>query len=242
MSRQRITLGLVPARGGSKGVPGKNLRLVRGRPLVAWAVECGVRAPSIDRVVVSTDSDQIAKAAQEAGADVPFMRPASLARDDTPMMPVMQHAVASVEDIYARIVDRLVLIDPTAPLRRVEDIEKAIRMHEEGDCDAVISGNVAHRNPYFNMVRQEGKYIRLVLEEGRDVGRRQDAPPVYDLNTVVWVYSRNAVMVNAERIPQRSRLYLVPRERAVDLDTEEDFERLSWMMERYEKGRLSEDS
>ncbi|MBW2104342.1 MAG: acylneuraminate cytidylyltransferase family protein, partial [Deltaproteobacteria bacterium] len=187
MSRQRITLGLVPARGGSKGVPGKNLRLVRGRPLVAWAVECGVRAPSIDRVVVSTDSDQIAKAAQEAGADVPFMRPASLARDDTPMMPVMQHAVASVEDIYARIVDRLVLIDPTAPLRRVEDIERAIRMHEEGDCDAVISGNVAHRNPYFNMVRQEGKYIRLVLEEGRDVGRRQDAPPVYDLNTVVWV-------------------------------------------------------
>jgi len=234
MIREKIILGLIPARGGSKGVPGKNIRLVGKKPLIVHAVECGISCPSIDRLVVSTDSKTIAEIAESAGAEVPFLRPQELAKDSTPMLPVLKHAIEMIEQISGGIVDLLVLLDPTGPLRTVGDVEAAIQLIREHGCDAVISGHPAHRNPYFNMVMQEGNYVSLVLEADSAIGRRQDAPKVYDLNTVVWVYTRSAVMKIGERIPRRTRLYLVPAERSVDLDSERDFEYLEMLMGRNE--------
>ena len=226
-----MNLGLIPARGGSKGVPGKNIRPVLGKPLLAYAIECGLACPAIDHLIVSTDSEAIAKVARDNGADVPFLRPAALAQDTSPMLPVMRHAVTEAEQHYGSVVRNLVLLDPTGPLRTVADIEACLELLEEPNCDAVISGSPAHRNPYFNMVKQNSAgYVRLVAEPSSPVNRRQDAPEVFDLNTVVWAYTRAALMAEQARLPGRTRLYLVPRERALDLDTELDFIVLEHLM------------
>lgn len=229
-----IVLGVVPARGGSKGVPAKNLRPVEGRPLVARAVDCALRCALIDRLIVSTDSPEIAAVARDAGALVPFMRPPELAQDSTPMLPVLQHAVQQSESAFGQTVRCVVLVDPTAPLRTPGDIEKAFELFADSGCDAVVSGHEAHRNPYFNMVAPKGDYVALASETSQAIGRRQDAPVVYDLNTVVWIYSRKALMEEKARIPRKTKLYLVPRERAVDLDTESDFQLLEFLLEKKE--------
>ena len=230
MKKNAIVLGIIPARGGSKGVPDKNIRLVVDKPLIDYAIECGLACPSIDRVIVSTDSEKIANIAKAAGAEVPFLRPKELAQDDTPMLPVLKHSIGTIEKNSEIKVDLLVLLDPTGPLRTTEDVEEAIRLIREKKCDAVISGHLAHRNPYFNMVIQDGDYVRIVLNADTPIGRRQDAPKVYDLNTVVWVYTRSAVMEKNKRIPSRTMLYLVPAERSLDLDSERDFKYLEILM------------
>lgn len=228
--RSGIILGVIPARGGSKGVPGKNIRSVLGKPLIAYAIECGLKCPSLDHLIISTDSYEIASIAKKWGADVPFMRPDELARDESPMLPVLQHALTASEKYYNKSVKILVLLDPTGPLRTVDDIEACLKLLQESDCDAVVSGNMAHRSPYFNMVMLNDYYARLVFQSSEPIGRRQDSPPVYDLNTVVWAYYRKALMEEKARIPKRTLLYLIPPERAIDIDTELDFEILEFLM------------
>lgn len=218
-----MDLGLIPARGGSKGVPGKNIRVVGGKPLIAWAIACALASP-LDHVVVSTDSPAIAAIARDHGADAPFLRPADLAADTSPMLPVMRHAITACEAHYGRPVRRLVLLDPTGPLRQPGDVAAVLELLERPGTDAVVSANAAHRSPWFNMVRtDDAGYARLVIEPDTPVGRRQDAPEVYDLNTVAWGYTRAALMDQAQRLPARTRVHLVPPERAIDLDTELDF-------------------
>ena len=223
MSSEKMILGLIPARAGSKGVPNKNIRMVNGKPLIAYAIECGLTCPLIDQLIVSTDGPEIAKIAKDFGASVPFMRPAELAEDTSPMLPVMQHAVLMAEKKYGKRVEFLILLDPTGPLRIEDDLTACISMLNEQDCDAVVSANKAHRSPYFNMVKINEGYVDLFSSlEGGDISRRQDSPEVYDLNTVVWGYKRPALMEENERIPKKTKLLLVPPERAIDIDTEHD--------------------
>ncbi len=230
MNNKKIILGLIPARGGSKGVPEKNIRIVLDKPLIAYAIECGLKCSFIDHLIVSTDSQKIAKIAINYGAEVPFIRPKELAEDTTPMLPVIEHTVKSAEIHYAKEIEAVILLDPTGPLRCEEDIKNALNVFKKTKCDAVVSGHIAHRNPYFNMVEKKEEYIRLVKEKSIQIGSRQAAPEVFDLNTVVWIYSRYAIMNECRRIPQRTRLYRVPAERALDLDTELDFEMLEFLM------------
>jgi CMP-N-acetylneuraminic acid synthetase len=228
-----MVLGVIPARGGSKGVQGKNIRPVNGKPLICYTIECGLNCPSIDRLIVSTDSREIATIAKDAGANVPFIRPAHLARDTTPMLPVLKHALCEAEKIYDCVVDVVVLIDPTAPLRTKEDVEGAVALFRQGGADTVISGSSAHRNPYFNMVSvNPDGYARLVIETDPPCGRRQDAPEVFDLNTVVWIFSRNAILNEKVRITKRTKLFLVPSERSIDLDNEFDFQLLDAILKK----------
>lgn len=230
MNKDKMILGVIPARKGSKGVPGKNVKTVLGKPLIAYAIECGLKCPSIDHLIVTTDSEQIASIARQCGADVPFIRPDELAGDTTPMLPVLQHAVTASEEYYQKTVEALLLLDPTGPLRTVDDVEGCLKLFKDSDCDAVVSGNKAHRSPYFNMVMPNNGYVRLVIPTPEPIGRRQDSPPVYDLNTIVWIYSRKALMEECVRIPERTLLYVVPCERAIDIDTELDFKILEFMM------------
>jgi CMP-N,N'-diacetyllegionaminic acid synthase len=185
----------------------------------------------LDKVIVSTDSTEIAQVAEAAGASVPFIRPADLADDNSPMIEVLRHAVLAVEQAEETQVEAVVLIDPTAPLRKVSDVEGAIALFQEKSCDAVVSANLAARNPYFNMVEEQDGYVRLVKSSKKEIIRRQDCPVVYDLNTVVWVFSRWTVLECGERIPPRTVIFEIPAERAVDLDAEEDFRYLSFLMD-----------
>jgi len=226
-----IVLGLIPARGGSKGVNKKNIRHLLGKPLISYTIECARACSFIDKVVVSTDDAEIAEISKQWGAEVPFIRPSNLAQDDTPMLPVMQHAIETVEAIYREPANILILLDPTSPLRQVKDIQEALSLfRRDSACQAVVSGCEAHRSPYFNMVRLEDGLVQILIPTDKDIGCRQDCPPVYDLDTTVWIYSREAIMDIRQRIPPRTRLYLVPKERSIHIDSEWDFMIVEFLM------------
>jgi CMP-N-acetylneuraminic acid synthetase len=222
-----MNLVVIPARGGSKGIPRKNLVRLGGKPLVVHAIECARSAKNIDHVLLSTEDEEIARVGVQAGADVPFLRHPSLAQDATPTLAVLKDLLPRAEAHYGKTVRSLILLDPCAPLRLPEDVEGALRIFESKPCDLVVSCSSAHRNPYFNMVRAEGEWARLVLPspDGRAITRRQDAPEVFDLNTVVWIFSR-ACIERGERLPEQTRLFFVPSARAVDLDRPEDLDAL----------------
>ncbi len=217
-------IGMIPARGGSKEVKNKNIRYLHGKPLIAYTIECGLACPSINKLVVSTDSLEIAEISRQWGAEVPFIRPSELAEDDTPMLPVIQHSIKSIEDIYNRRVDFLILLQPTSPLRNSSDIENALELFtQDGLCQAVISGGKAKYNPCFSMASLDNGYVRLILASGEKIFGRQNCPPVYNLNGTVWIYSREAIMDLQQRIPPQTKLFIVPDERIVEIDTENDF-------------------
>src|SRR5204862_1417570 len=182
------TLGVIPARGGSRGVPRKNLRDLGGKPIVAWAIETARACPRIDRVVVSTDDDEIGQVARRHGADVPFLRPPELARDETPDRPVYDHAVAWLAENAGYRPDVVVWLRPTAPLRESRDIAEALDLLEGTGCDSVRSVCAAEHHPYW-MMRLEGDRLRPLLDQhdATTFHQRQLLPPVYRLNGAVDV-------------------------------------------------------
>ena len=213
------------ARGGSKGVPRKNIRPLAGKPLIAYAIETALASQLIDEVIVSTDDAEIAQVARQAGAEVPFMRPAELARDDSPEWLAWQHAIRTLDKIKGKPArDVFVSVPTTSPLRAVEDVDACIRALLESDADMVITVKPAERSPYFNMVAldREG-YARLAISPERAVNRRQDAPVMYDMTTVAYA-TRPAFVLNAGSIFEgKVKAVVVPAERALDIDTELDF-------------------
>jgi N-acylneuraminate cytidylyltransferase len=218
------TVALICARGGSKGVPGKNLRLLAGRPLISWAVDQARAVTRIGRVIVSTDSEAIAAVAREAGADVPFMRPAELAQDDSPEWLVWRHALNHLKQVDGAYPDALIVVPTTAPLRAVADLERCLDEYEKGDVDVVITVTDAHRSPWYNMVKDHSDgTVSLVIPPDGPVARRQDAPVVYDMTTVAYVARPEFVMTRTEAFQGRVRKVHIPAERALDIDTLLDF-------------------
>lgn len=227
-------LCVIPARGGSKGVPGKNVRMLCGIPLIAHSIQHALLSESVDRVVVSTDDDDIARAALEAGADVPFRRPAELATDCASSLSALQHAVGALEaegDIYGIVV----LLHATAPLRTPQDIDCCIDRLLETGADNVISVCPAHRNPYFNMVeRKRDGHVGLVVEGGFDT--RQEAPSVWDVNASIYVWSGEALVERPAVLSSKTEIYEMPHERSIDIDDEFDFVVAEALMGRGEAG------
>ena len=217
-------VALICARGGSKGVPGKNIRLLSGRPLIAWAISQARAVGRIGRVIVSTDSEQIATAAREAGAEIPFLRPTELALDNSPEWLVWRHALDYLKNTDSVYPDALVVVPATAPLRAVEDIERCLDVFEKGEADVVITVTDAHRNPYFNMVKvlADGS-VGVVISSENQFVRRQDTPVVYDMTTVAYVARPEFVMTQNGVFAGRVRHVHVPVERALDIDTPLDF-------------------
>lgn len=217
-------VALICARGGSKGLPGKNVRPLAGRPLIAWAIGHAKAVQRISRVIVSTDSEEIAAAAHEAGAEVPFLRPAELAQDNSPEWLVWRHALNYLKETGGSYPDALVTVPATAPLRAVEDIERCVDEYEKGGADVVITVTDAHRSPYFNMVKvQSDGYVGLVIPPDGSVFRRQDAPAVYDVTTVAYVVRSEFVMTRNGIFEGLVRHVHIPAERALDIDTPLDF-------------------
>ena len=213
------------ARGGSKGVPNKNIRDLLGKPLILYTIEQAFRSKMINRVVVSTDSGQIASVAKQAGAEVPFMRPAHLATHDAPKLPVIQHTVQYYMNNVNYQPDYVIDLDPTSPLRLNEDIDKCLDLIiNDPACDSVITGYRSNKNPYFNMIEisQDG-YAHLSKKTEKLIAGRQDAPAVYAMNASIYVW-RTHVLLNQERIISgRVRFFEMPEDRSIDIDTEVDF-------------------
>lgn len=228
------TIATICARGGSKGLPGKNIRLFAGRPLIAHTISQALSCPDIDGVFVSTDDTEIARIAREAGALVPFMRPAELATDSAPKLPVVEHLVEQLER-EGQVLGRIVDLQPTSPLRTGGDISAALR--QAPDAPLVLSVSAAADNPYFNMAELGADgYIRLSKGEGS--ARRQDVPPVYALNGSIYVWQREALRHAAVHglWSVNARAFLMPRWRSVDIDTLEDLQYAEWLQARHAAG------
>lgn len=213
------------ARGGSKGLPGKNIRPLGGKPLIAWSIEQALAVQRIQRVIVSTDSEEIAAVAREYGADVPFIRPAELARDDSPEWLAWRHALNYQLDRDGVLPQVMVSVPTTAPLRLPVDIENCLDEYEKGDADMVVTVTDSHRSPYFNMVKANADgTVSLVIPPQSAVARRQDAPIVYDMATVAYVARPEFIMTHSAIFEGRVRSVHVPTERAIDIDTLLDFQ------------------
>jgi CMP-N-acetylneuraminic acid synthetase len=221
------------ARGGSKGLPGKNIRLLCGKPLIAWSIEHALDVSRISRVIVSTDSDEIAEVARHYGAEVPFIRPTELAQDDSPEWLAWRHAMTFLQDTEGVLPDAMISVPTTAPLRHSIDLENCLDEFAKGDSDTVITVSNAHRNPWFNMVKknQDGSF-GLVMGQHIGFSRRQDAPAVYDIATVAYVVRPEFVLKEMGTFSGRVRAVLVPVERALDIDTLFDFELAEYLMAR----------
>jgi CMP-N-acetylneuraminic acid synthetase len=223
------TIATICARGGSTGLPGKNIRLLFERPLIAYTIEHALRTPGIDRVFVSTDDEAIAAAARAAGAEVPFMRPAELATSTTPKLPVIRHLVEGVEAMGVQV-DRIVDLDPTSPLRAVDDVLACLRLLD-ANTDVVITGYPAEKNPYFNMVELDGQgHAALSKSLPGGIFARQQAPAVYAMNASVYVWWRRTL--DQGIWDSRVRLHVMPRERSIDVDSLIDFELVQLLMSR----------
>lgn len=213
------------ARGGSKGLPGKNIRPLAGKPLIAWSIEHALAVKRIDRVIVSTDSEEIAAVARKYGAEVPFIRPAELARDDSPEWLAWRHALNYLQEKDGVLPTAMVSLPATAPLRSPQDIENCLDEFEKGNADIVITVSEAHRSPYFNMVKtNEDGTVGLVIPPQSAIARRQDAPVVFDMATVAYVVRPEFVMTHNSTFEGRVRAVNVPTERAIDIDTLLDFQ------------------
>jgi len=210
-------LGVIPARGGSKGVPRKNIREVAGKPLIAYTIEAALKSV-VERVVVSTDDPEIARVAKECGAEVPFIRPAELARDGVVTELPIMHAVQFVEEHGYRP-DIVVQLFPTNPLRTAGDIDLAIEKLIETRADAVITVNAVIEHPNW-MVRLEGDKVRRI--SAKPIGQRQDQEALYIFNAAVIATKRDVLMNEEDIFKKDCRAIVIDRERAVDINTELD--------------------
>lgn len=212
------------ARGGSKGLPGKNIRNFGDKPLIAWSIECALSVKSIDQVIVSTDSTVIAEISKSYGAEVPFIRPRELATDESPEWLSWRHALEYVRHSSGALPEAMVSLPATSPLRANSDVESCIDLFSKGGCDVVVTVSEAHRNPYFNMVRDKSDgTIALVMEDSQ-VSRRQDAPIIRNLATVCYVANPEFVLSHDSIFEGRVKAVNVPKERAIDIDSLLDFQ------------------
>lgn len=213
------------ARGGSKGLPGKNIRPLNGKPLIVWSIEHALAVKRIKRVIVSTDSDEIAELARQYGAEVPFMRPAELAGDNSAEWLAWRHALNYLKESTGALPEVMVSVPTTAPLRLPIDIENCLDEYEKGNADMVITVTDAHRSPYFNMVKTDadGSAV-LVNPTSSAIARRQDAPVVYDMATVCYVANSEFVMTHNGIFEGKVKAVNIPTERAIDIDTLLDFQ------------------
>ena len=229
-----MILGCICCRGGSKGVPGKNIRPLLGKPLIEYTIESGLKSTMLDELIVSTDSEEIASIARSAGAKVPFLRPSQLATDTANKWDVFRHLCESWESINNKTIDYLVDLDVTVPLKTEQDIDEVICMAlSYPDTDVVITGYDPERNPYFNMmeVTTDGT-SQIVKRSEKPIVRRQDAPKVYSLTPAAFVIKRSAIFNLTHWSQGKCRVYPMDRYRAIDIDTEFDFELVEFIMQK----------
>jgi N-acylneuraminate cytidylyltransferase/CMP-N,N'-diacetyllegionaminic acid synthase len=219
MNKDLNILVTICARGGSKGVSKKNIRKVDGEPLITHTIRQTLGWDRTTDLVVSTDSEEIASVAEEHGAQVPFIRPAELATDEAPKLPVIQHAHNYMESETGIKYDYVVDLNTTAPLRLVDDIEECFQCVHGTDATNAYTVTEAERNPYYNMVElDEEGYASVCKEPERSIPRRQDAPSVYAMNASIYVYERDH-LANADAIhSERTVVSVMPPERSVDID------------------------
>jgi CMP-N-acetylneuraminic acid synthetase len=225
-------LAVIPARGGSKGVPRKNVRLICGRPLISYTIETVLKVQHLlYRVIVSSEDEEIAAIARQYGADVPFLRPSELSGDEVPTLPVLQHAVKFVERQDGIILDWVLLLQPTDPFRSVEDIKAALALARQGGCDSVISVvQVFSVHPILMKRIENNRLLPYCIEEKEGTRRQDYQPPAYMRNGAIYLTRRKVLMEKNSIWGKVSRPYIMPPERSIGVDSEIDLKLVEILM------------
>lgn len=239
------TLAVVPARGGSKGLPGKNLRPLLGLPLLVHSLRLAELCPEVERTVVSTDSEEVARTAAAFGAEPPFLRPPELARDETPMLPVVRHSLSELDPQGERY-KLLLLLDPTSPGRLPEDVARAHELlRQVPEADGVVSVSEPPFNPLWHAVVERDGFMEPLHAEAPAFVRRQDVPRVLRINAALYLFRTSFLRTEREAWQNGRHLVLeIPDLRAFHIDSEDDFQlaeavlaaglvRLPWLYQHY---------
>ena len=216
-------LAIIPARGGSKGLPGKNIKSLNGKPLIAYTIEEDAKSKGITRTIVSTDSEEIADISKQYGAEIPFLRPEAFATDTASSVDVVVHALDYLRENENYIPDYIVLLQCTTPFKNSEDLDQAMQKCINEEMDAVVSICEAEVNPYWT-VKFEGKELKDVIEGGNSISSRQALPKAYRLNGGIYGIKTEVFLKERDFMPKKTTGYIMPHERSIDIDTKEDFE------------------
>jgi len=227
-----VILAIVPARSRSKSIKDKNIKLLADKPLISYSIKTALACKKIDKIIVSTDSQKYADIAKKYGAEVPFLRPKKLAEDDTPMILVLQHAVAFFENKGEKI-ETIILLQPTSPFCRVSDIKSCLQLLKKPETDSVVTVCEVKHNPYSDMVLINAKgYLKYpFFTTDKPLHRRQDAPLVYRTNGVVFAIKRD-VLMKGKIFTDKTRVVKMPVERSSDIDNKDDFEYAEFLIKK----------
>ena len=218
-----VVLAIVTARGGSKAIPRKNVKLLAGKPLIAWTIEGALECSGLSRTVVSTDDSEIAQICRKCGAEVPFMRPARLAQDNSPHMDVIVHAVEWLMTHESWYPDYVMLLQPTSPLCTAQDIDAAIALAIQRNADGIVSVSEAATHPYLVKGIKEDGSMFDVVEKAKGYLPRQSFPPAYVVNGAIYLARREVILKEKTWYTKRTYTYIMPPERSLDIDTPWDF-------------------
>ncbi len=235
-------MGLITARGGSKGIPGKNLIPIMGRPLISYTIGAALESNVLERVIVTTDDDKIAEVSRQFGAETPFVRPANLSGDWDPSYPVVVHALEWMAENEGYYPDYMMLMQPTSPLRIAEDIRNAVAIAREKDADGVISVYEPKQHPHWMFeLAEDGRFADFDPHQ-RELTRRQSLTPQYMLNGSIYLVKRSVIMSQDNFYTDRTHALVMPRERSLDIDSLHDARVVEMTMEDFAKQGGSERS
>jgi N-acylneuraminate cytidylyltransferase/CMP-N,N'-diacetyllegionaminic acid synthase len=218
------------ARGGSKGVPNKNIRELAGKPLLAHSIIQAQNSGLFDVIAVSSDSKKILEVAKRWGVDCLVERPFSFATDNAPKIPAIRHCVEKIEELAGVLFDVIVDLDATSPLRSVEDIRACVKLLEQKKVSNVITASLARRSPYFNLVQIKKGMIQPVKFFKKPLVRRQDSPQCFDMNASIYAWNRRTLFNSDTVFNKDTLLYLMPEERSIDIDSKFDFMIVDFLM------------
>ena len=230
-------LCIICARGGSKGILGKNKVVVAGKPLVAYTLEAAKESDYFDDIIVSTDDEEIMKIASNYDIPAPFKRPDHLSKSDTPKIDVIRNVVEWAENNWHKKYDIIIDLSVVSPLRTVEDIKNSIELLINEEADNVFSVSPSYRNPYYNMVEIVDGKIKLVKHPQKKITRRQDAPVVYDMNDSINVWWKKILFEKDTTFNDNTKIYIMPRHRGIDIDEPFDLLVVSLILENLGKLR-----
>jgi N-acylneuraminate cytidylyltransferase/CMP-N,N'-diacetyllegionaminic acid synthase len=218
VSKSTQVVAIIPARGGSKGIPQKNIHPLDGKPLIAYTIEVAFEASCVDRVIVTTDDPLIANVAQRYDAEVPFLRPPELARDNTPGIAPLLHAIRWLEHTEDYRPEYVVLLQPTSPFRTAEDIDASYQQLKKCKGDAIVSICASHQHPYWMLKLTEDGRLTSFLRTAKEYVRRQDLPDAYAYNGAIYLAKREVVLAKETFDTDRTYGYVMPPERSLDID------------------------
>lgn len=216
MIKKKKILAVIPARGGSKGISQKNIREVGGKPLIAWTIKEAKKSRYLDRIILSSDNEEIIQVAKKYGCDVPFIRPSDLAKDETPGVSVLLHAIEMLDDY-----DYVVLLQPTSPLRSVDDIDGCITTCINKKLKSLVTITIAEKSPYWMFTKDSSNLLQPILKHSSNtlITRRQDLPVYFTLNGAINICDCEWLKENKKLITETTYGYEMPRSRSIDIDT-----------------------